>query len=132
MANKQVKIEYKIYLEAEDVSQSRIRSCASFFQNILNNCNNIYFHNVKVDNESDSEDFALRLYVENTIDELDCKSEEDVLNFSEDMMDLLNVIAHANSFLEMDGSFKVSYNGEITFYTFTKESNQGVCEFTQA
>lgn len=128
MTENQVKIEYKIFLEAEDVSQSRIRSCTSYFQNILNNCNNIYFHNVKVDNESDPEDFTLRLYVEKEIDE-ECSSAEDAKHFAEDMMGLLDMIAQANSFLAMEGSFRVTYKGITTAYTFTKEETQGACEF---
>ena len=35
MADNALKIEYKLYLEAEDVSQSRILSSASYLENVL-------------------------------------------------------------------------------------------------
>ena len=37
MADNVLKIEYKLYLEAEDVSQSRILSSASYLENVLHN-----------------------------------------------------------------------------------------------
>ena len=37
-----MKMEYKIFLEAEDVSQSRILSCASYMKRVLESCNNPY------------------------------------------------------------------------------------------
>ena len=37
MADNALKIEYKLYLEAEDVSQSRILSSASYLENVLHN-----------------------------------------------------------------------------------------------
>ena len=46
-----VKIEYKIYLEAEDVSQSRIISSTSYVKNLFQNCGNQYFKGVELDDE---------------------------------------------------------------------------------
>ena len=39
-----MKMEYKIFLEAEDVSQSRILSCASYMKRVLESCNNRIHH----------------------------------------------------------------------------------------
>lgn len=38
MADNSLKISYKIYLEAEDISQSRISSTASYVSNLFKNC----------------------------------------------------------------------------------------------
>ena len=64
MAENQVKITYHIYLEAEDVSQSRILSSTSYVKNLFKNCGNHYFQGVDFDDESDLDDFTLRLFVE--------------------------------------------------------------------
>ena len=59
-----MKMEYKIFLEAEDVSQSRILSCASYMKRVLESCNNLYISRAELDDESDLDDFVLRLFVE--------------------------------------------------------------------
>lgn len=51
MAENQVKITYHIYLEAEDVSQSRILSSTSYVKNLFKNCGNHYFQGVDFDDE---------------------------------------------------------------------------------
>ena len=53
MADNALKIEYKLYLEAEDVSQSRILSSASYLENVLHNHANPYIKCAQIDNESD-------------------------------------------------------------------------------
>ena len=53
-----MKMEYKIFLEAEDVSQSRILSCASYMKRVLESCNNPYISRAELDDESDLDDFA--------------------------------------------------------------------------
>lgn len=131
MADQSLKITYKIYLEAEDASQSRIRSSASFVRNIMENCNNVYFHSAQVDDESDVEDYILRLYVEHEINEEVCSSEENAKTFLEDMAEVLDMIAQANSYIDMDGSFSLDYAGEKQTYSFKSESGQGLCEFTE-
>ena len=42
MADNSLKISYKIYLEAEDISQSRISSTASYVSNLFKNCNSYF------------------------------------------------------------------------------------------
>ncbi len=64
-----MKMEYKIFLEAEDVSQSRILSCASYMKRVLESCNNPYISRAELDDESDLDDFVLRLFVEEEIEE---------------------------------------------------------------
>ena len=59
-----MKMKYKIFLEAEDVSQSRILSCASYMKRVLESCNNPYISRAELDDESDLDDFVLRLFVE--------------------------------------------------------------------
>ena len=54
-----MKMEYKIFLEAEDVSQSRILSCASYMKRVLESCNNPYISRAELDDESDLDDFVL-------------------------------------------------------------------------
>ena len=53
MADNALKIKYKLYLEAEDVSQSRILSSASYLENVLHNHANPYIKCAQIDNESD-------------------------------------------------------------------------------
>ena len=67
-----MKMEYKIFLEAEDVSQSRILSCASYMKRVLESCNNPYISRAELDDESDLDDFVLRLFVEEEIEEKEC------------------------------------------------------------
>lgn len=132
MADNQLTITYKVYLEAEDVSQSRIRTSISFVENIFKNCSNQYLHNIQVDNESDYEDYTLRLYIEHEVVESECTSPENANTFLEDMAEILDVIAQANSYLDMEGSFLLEYKGEKKSYNFTSESGQGLCDFKEA
>lgn len=129
MADKKITIQYKIYMEAEDVSQSRILSCSSFVQNLFENCGSPCFCNVKVDNESDMDDFTLRLYVDHTVTEE--ITEVEAGNFCGDMAEFLDKIAMAQSFLDMEGSFMVDVEGKKESYKFTSESNQDYCEFDE-
>ena len=109
MAENQVKITYHIYLEAEDVSQSRILSSTSYVKNLFKNCGNHYFQGVDFDDESDLDDFTLRLFVEQEILEEECSVEADAKDFPADMAEFLDNIAQAHSFLDMEGDFTVEY-----------------------
>lgn len=126
-----VKINYKIYLEAEDISQSRIQSCTSFVNEIIKNHANRYLNRAKITDECDMEDFVLRLYAEEEITEAVCSSEEDAKAFVDDTVDLLFDIAHMHSFLDMEGSFSVELNGENRAYTFHSESGDSLCDFEE-
>lgn len=124
-----MKINYKIFLEAEDVSQSRILSCASYLKNVLARCSNSYISRAVLDDESDLEDFALRLFVEEEIEEAECKNPKMAENFIDDMAELVTELAQAHSFLDMEGSFSIHYRGEALSYAFTSTSGDDGCDF---
>lgn len=126
-----VKISYKIFLEAEDVSQSRILSCASYMKNILAGCGNSYISRAVLDDESDMDDFVLRLFVDEEIEEAECGNGEMAESFIDDMAGLVTEIAQAHSFLEMDGSFSISYKGETLGYTYTSAGGDDGCDFQE-
>ena len=85
MADNSLKISYKIYLEAEDISQSRISSTASYVSNLFKNCTNSYLQKAEVDNESDMDDFTLRLYIDEKVEEEACSSPECAEGFLENI-----------------------------------------------
>ena len=100
-----MKMEYKIFLEAEDVSQSRILSCASYMKRVLESCNNPYISRAELDDESDLDDFVLRLFVEEEIEEKECTNPAMAESFIEDMAELVTGIAEAHSFLDLREAF---------------------------
>ena len=126
-----VKIEYKIYLEAEDVSQSRIMSSTSYVKNLFQNCGNSYFRGVELDDESDLDEFAIRLYAEHSIEETEASNAEDAKHFCGDMAQFLDQIAAVQSYLDMEGSFFAELDGERHSYRFRSESNQDFCGFAE-
>ena len=131
MSENELVLTYKLYLEAEDVNQSRIISTTSFVKNLFANCGNTYLKQVEVDDESDLEDFALRLYVENEVKEIDCSAPEDANSFILDMAEFLDKIAMAHSYLEMEGNFSMEYQGRKATYSFSSESGQDYCDFIE-
>lgn len=127
--SEQMKMNYKIFLEAEDVSQTRILSCASYMKNILANHRNPYISRAVLDDESDLDDFVLRLFVEEDIEEETCANSQMAENFIDDMAELVTEIANAHSFLDMEGSFSIAYAGESLAYAFTSTSGDDGCDF---
>ena len=112
MADNSLKISYKIYLEAEDISQSRISSTASYVSNLFKNCTNSYLQKAEVDNESDMDDFTLRLYIDEKVEEEECSSPE-----------------CAEGFLEnIEGSFSISYHGVEDTFRFRSEAGSDLCD----
>lgn len=128
----QVTIHCQIYMEAEDIKQSRIQSTASYVQNLFLNCSNTYFHKMELDNESDMEDFTIRLYIDHRLVEEECSSPEDAKSFLCDMMECLDQIALSQSYLDMEGKFSIEYQGEKKEIQFTSEMNEGMCDFVEA
>ena len=124
-----MKLNYKIFLEAEDVSQSRILSCASYVKNILANHKNPYISRAVLDDESDMDDFVLRLFVQETVEETVCANPDMAEAFVDDMAELVTEIAQAHSFLDMEGSFSISYEGESLSYAYTSASGDDGCDF---
>ncbi len=127
----QMKIQYKIYLEAEDISQPRIQSSIAFVKNMLQGCRNVYFKSAALDDESSLDEFALRLYIENDIQEAPCSSPEDAESFVLDMAEFLDAIAAAHSYMDMEGSFTWEYGGRQKAYQFHSESGLGYCEMEE-
>ena len=125
MADNALKIEYKLYLEAEDVSQS------SYLENVLHNHANPYINCAQIDNESDLDEFELRLYVDETIEETDCANADAAEAFLDEFADVLSGIAHIHSFMDMEGSFSVSFEGEHIAYDFRSEPGDGMCDFIE-
>lgn len=130
MAEQTLKISYKIYMDAEDVSQSRILSCVSNVESMIKNHKNTYIKQAEFDNESDMEDFVLRFYVEEQIEEEDADTDQ-AEAFLDELAELLDEIAHAHSFLDMEGSFSIDFAGEHIAYTFSSEAGDGLCEFIE-
>lgn len=124
-------ITYKIYLEADDISGSRIQSSAAFVKNLLENHRSPYFKNAGFDNESDIEEMVFRFYIENEIHEDVCTSKEDAKNFVLDMAEILDSIAAANSYMDMEGSFTWEYQDEKKSYTFQSESGLDYCDIIE-
>ena len=131
MSQNELVLTYKLYLEAEDINQSRIISTTSFVKNLFANCGNTYLKQVKVEDESDLEDYALRLYVEHEVKEVDCTAPEDASSFILDMAEFLDKISQAHSYLEMEGSFSIDYQGRKDAYSFSSESGQDFCDFVE-
>lgn len=131
MAN-QLKITYKVFLEAEDVKETKILSCRNFVQNFFNNCGNAYFKNVEIDDESDLEEFMLRLYIDRTIEEETCSSPEDAQSFLSNMAEFLDKLAEAQPFLEMDGEFSINYQDVCETYRFVSNAYDDFCEILDA
>ena len=131
MADNALKIEYKLYLEAEDVSQSRILSSAAYLENVLHNHTNPYIKCAEIDNESDLDEFELRLYVDETIEEKECANADAAEAFLDEFAEILSEIAHIHSFMDMEGSFSISFEGEHIAYRFKSEPGEGMCDFTE-
>lgn len=131
MAEQTLEITYNIYLEAEDISQSRIMSAASYVKELVNNHNNSYLNRAEFDDESNLDDFSFRLFAKESITEETCKNAEDAKAFIDDIVDLLFDIAHMHSFLNMEGDFSILYNGERKQYTFCSESGDSLCDFNE-
>ena len=111
-----MKMEYKIFLEAEDVSQSRILSCASYMKHVLESCNNLYISRAELDDESD---------------EKECTNPAMAESFIEDMAELVTGIAEAHSFLDLEGSFSVTWKGTTSAYAFVSPGGDDGCDFQE-
>lgn len=126
-----LKLNYKIYLEAEDVSQSRILSCSSFVKELVKNHSNTYLNRAAFDDECDLDEFTFRLFAEEEITEEECANEADAKSFIDDIVDLLFEIAHMHSFLDMEGSFSMEFQNEKKMYSFRSQSGDSFCDFEE-
>ncbi len=124
-----MKFNCKIYLEAEDVAQSRILSTTSYVKNLIANCNNSYISRLEIDDENDLDDFIIRLYAEAEIIEDTVTDEKAAEMLAPHLAELLTEIAQAQSYLDMEGSFQVEYQELKEAYTFKSEQGDSFCDF---
>lgn len=127
----QLSITYKIYLEADDISASRIKSSTAFMRHLLEGSRNSYLKHADIDDESDLDEFTMRFYIENSIHEDVCASTDDAESFVLDMAELLDKAASAQSYMDMEGSFSWEFDGRQKKYRFQSESGQDYCEIVE-
>lgn len=127
----QLSITYKIYLEADDISASRIKSSTAFMRHLLEGSRNSYLKHADIDDESDLDEFTMRFYIENSIHEDVCTSTNDAESFVLDMAELLDKAASAQSYMDMEGSFSWEFDGRQKKYRFQSESGQDYCEIVE-
>lgn len=126
-----MKFNCKIYLEAEDVAQSRILSTTSYVKNLILNCSNPYISGLQLDEENDMDDFIIRLYLEAQIEEESAADAEAARMLAPHMAELLSEIAQAQSYLDMEGSFEVVYEDKREAYRFLSEGGDSFCDFIE-
>lgn len=124
-------INYKLFMEAEDVGQTRILSSASYVTKSLAAHKNPYIAAAKVDNECDLDEFMVRLYVDEHIEEEECTNAEAAEAFLDEFAALLAEFARMQSYLEMEGSFSISFEGEEIAYRFVSEAGDSNCGFME-
>ena len=131
MENGKLMIQYKIFMDAEDVGQTRILSSASYVTKSLSAHKNPYIAAAKVENESDLDEFMVRLYVDETIEEEVCSNVDAAEAFLDELAGLLTEFARMQSYLEMEGSFSISFEGEEIAYRFVSEAGDSNCSFME-
>ena len=124
----QLSATYKIYLEAEDVSFSRIQSSVTFVKNLLAGSSNSYLRQSVIEDESEPGEYTLRCSIAGDIREAECTSQEDAGGLAFDLAQSLETIAGANSYMEMEGSLSWQYGTERKNYKFRSESGQDYCD----
>ena len=97
-----MKFNCKIYLEAEDVAQSRILSTTSYVKNLIANCNNSYISRLQIDDENDLDDFIIRLYAEAEIIEDTVTDEKAAEMLAPHLAELLTEIAQVLKWLRIE------------------------------
>ena len=127
----QLSITYKIYIEADDISASRIKSSTTFMRHLLEENRNSYLKSAKIDDESDLDEFTLRFYIENDIYQDECSSKEDAESFVLELAELLDQVASAHSYMDMEGSFSWEYDGRQKRYRFQSQSGLDYCEIVE-
>lgn len=132
MADTKLVIDYKLYFEADDIAQTRILSSESYIKKSLSAHKNPYIARAKGDSESDLDEFLLRLYYNEHIEEDECRNVDAAEGFLDELAELLTEIARMQSYLDMEGSFSISYAGEQIAYHFTSEAGSTHCSFDEA
>ncbi len=124
-------MNFKIYLEADDIGQSRIHTSTAFLKNRMENSRNRYLHGAAYDDESDLDAFTLRFYAEKQLREEACASPQEALDFVMDLAQILEDVAAAHSFLDLEGEFSWKFRGEDKRYEFRSEGGSDWCDFVE-
>ena len=132
MADTKLVIDYKLFFEADDIAQTRILSSESYISKSLSAHKNPYIACAKGDSETDLDEFLLRLYYNEHIEEEECQNVDAAEGFLDEMAELLTEIARMQSYLDMEGSFSISFAGEQIAYHFTSEAGSTHCNFEEA
>ncbi|MBR3770183.1 MAG: hypothetical protein IKL06_06575 [Lachnospiraceae bacterium] len=122
MANGKLVIDYKLFFEADDVAQTRILSSESYIKKSIAAHKNRYIAKAKPDSETDLDEFLLRLYYDEHIEEEECTDVDAAEGFLDELAALLTEIARMQSYLDMEGSFSISFAGEQISYHFESEA----------
>ena len=131
MSNGKLVIDYKLFFEADDIAQTRILSSESYIAKSLSAHKNPYIARAKADRESDLDEFLLRLYYDEHIEEAECADVDAAEGFLDELAELLTEIARMQSYLDMEGSFSISFAGEQIAYRFASEAGDTRVQFTQ-
>ena len=131
MASGKLVIDYKLFFEGDDIAQTRILSSESYIKKSIAVHKNRYIANAKPDSETDLDEFLLRLYYDEHIEEEECADTDAAEGFLDEMATLLTEIARMQSYLDMEGSFSISFAGEQIAYRFVSEAGDTRVLFTQ-
>lgn len=71
------------------------------------------------------------LFVEEEIEEKECTNPAMAESFIEDMAELVTGIAEAHSFLDLEGSFSVTWKGTTSAYAFVSPGGDDGCDFQE-
>ena len=74
------------------------------------------------------DDFTLRLYIDEKVEEEACGSPECAEGFLENIAEFLDAVAAAHSYLDMEGSFSISYHGVEDTFRFRSEAGSDLCD----
>ena len=131
MANGKLVIDYKLFFEADDIAQTRILSSESYIKKSISAHRNPYIAQASADSESDLDEFLLRLYYNEHIEEEECTDADAAEGFLDELAELLTEIARMQSYLDMEGSFSISFAGEQIAYRFVSEAGDARVLYTQ-
>ncbi len=131
MASGKLIIDYKLFFEGDDIAQTRILSSESYIKRSIALHKNTYIAQAKADSESDLDEFMLRLYYDEHIEEEECVNADAAEGFLDELAELLAEIARMQSYLDMEGSFSISFAGEQMAYRFVSEAGDANCKFEE-
>lgn len=126
-----LEIHYKLFLDAEDISQSRILSTAENVKGYFAEHENRYISRAVVENDSDMDEFVLQISAIGDIVEEKAESAAEAESFLDEFAELAATLAHVQSFFEMEGSFSIQFEGESIAYTFSSPAGSGNCDFEE-